>query len=72
MSPAKTDFSALSGKQVTLVPDNDKPGEEYVQKVCQNLSKLPSPPVVKVLRLPGLGEGEDVFDFVQRRRQEGK
>lgn len=72
MSPTKTDWSALSGKTVTLIADCDKAGEDYVLKVQQLLAKLQSPPKVKVLRLPGLSDGEDVFDFIERRKQEGK
>jgi putative DNA primase/helicase len=34
-SPHKTDFTPLAGRTVWLMPDNDKPGQSYVEKVAK-------------------------------------
>jgi 5S rRNA maturation endonuclease (ribonuclease M5) len=55
---------ALRGKDVIVLPDNDKAGEDHARKVCRSLhGKAKS---IKVIRLPGLPEHGDVSDFIQR------
>jgi hypothetical protein len=56
----------LSGyKMVYLLPDNDEPGEHYMQDVYRALMALEVPPAVKVLRLPGLPDKGDIVDWLQ-------
>lgn len=62
----KADWSPLNGYQkVVLWPDNDIPGEHYAMTVYQQLQRLPSPPSVNILRVPGLPSGGDVVDWLQ-------
>lgn len=57
----------LAGKDVVIVPDNDKAGEEYLQKIARALHGVAQ--TVRVLRLPGLPEKGDLIDWA--RLQEG-
>jgi hypothetical protein len=60
------DWTPLNGfKTVYLFPDNDKPGEHYAKAVCRALMVLESPPVVKIVRLPGLPKNGDIVDWLQ-------
>ncbi len=66
-SPAKTDWTPLAGKPVVILPDHDAPAEGYAAAVLRILKGLnPRPPWVKVVRLPGLADGEDVADWIPR------
>ncbi|MGB0717626.1 MAG: AAA family ATPase, partial [Phycisphaerae bacterium] len=60
-----TDWSPLSGKEVVIFPDNDKPGEKFAQSVVEQLAKLQPTPTVRVVKLPGLPIAGDVCDFVK-------
>lgn len=57
----------LAGKDVVIVPDQDKAGEEYLQRIARALHGVARS--VRVLRLPGLIEKQDVIDWA--RLQEG-
>ena len=59
----KTDWSPLAGKWVILIPDNDEAGEGYVRSVIRQLQRLEPRPRVKVVRLPGLQDGEDFIEW---------
>lgn len=62
------DWSPLSGHRVVIMPDHDAPGEVYAGDVLHMLAELDTPPVeVKILRLPGLDEKQDIVDFGQAR-----
>jgi hypothetical protein len=50
---------------VYLLPDNDKPGEHYMQDVYRALMALEQPPAVKVLRLSELPDKGDIVDWLQ-------
>ncbi len=61
-----TNWTPLNGyKMVYLLPDNDEPGEKYIQDVNQVLSKLSEPPNIKVLRFPELQKGGDIVDWLE-------
>ncbi|HPU06917.1 MAG TPA: DUF3987 domain-containing protein [Thermogutta sp.] len=66
---SKTDWSPLSGRHVTILPDNDEPGRRYAQEVTDILLRLAPPATVRILKLadyaPGLPEGGDVADIVE-------
>lgn len=49
----------FQGKTVVILPDNDKPGDGYAKQIHKNL------PNSKILYLPGLGEKQDVFDWLK-------
>jgi hypothetical protein len=72
-SADKTDWTPLAGRNVLIFPDNDPAGMAYARAVALILFKL-SPParVVKIVDLPGLGDGEDIFDFIAARNKAGK
>jgi hypothetical protein len=56
--------NGLQGRHVILLADNDEPGEKHVQDVRNRI--LPFTASATILRLPGLGGKEDVFDWIQR------
>ncbi len=57
----------LAGKDIVIVPDNDQAGEAYLQTVARALHGVARS--IRVLRLPGLIEKQDVIDWA--RLQEG-
>jgi AAA domain len=71
-SPQKTDWTPLAGRVVIILPDADKAGEGYAAAVAGILQALGV--AVKVVRLPGLepGSGDDVKEFIECRRTDGK
>jgi hypothetical protein len=68
-SADKTDFTPVVSRQVVIVPDADEAGEEYAQVVAEKY--LANGCTVKILRLPGLNEGDDIVEFVENLRQSG-
>ena len=64
-SPGRTNFSALAGRDVVILPDADAPGEGYARAVVGLLAKLNPAPTVRVVRLPGLSEGGDVVEWIE-------
>jgi hypothetical protein len=64
-APGKTDWSPLAGKTVLLVPDHDRAGEGYATAVAGLLARLDPSPVVKVVRLPLAGEGDDIEQWLE-------
>jgi DNA primase len=50
------------------VPDNDAPGRNYLQKVAAEI--YPGAKSVRVVELPGLGEGEDIEDWLPKHERE--
>ena len=62
----KSDWSVLSGyKMVIVLPDNDKPGENYAACVCKAIGLLDSPPEIKMVRLPNLPPHGDIVNWLQ-------
>src|SRR5262249_33492847 len=68
----QSDWAPLAGRDVVILPDADPPGEKYADDVARLLRKLTPPSSVRVVALPGLAEGEDVFDFAARARADGR
>jgi len=62
-SAAKTDWSSLAGKQVVICPDHDEPGESYARTVASLLLQLSPQPKFKIVRIPGLDQGDDIVDW---------
>src|SRR5215204_6068691 len=52
----------LRGADVVLVPDNDGPGCKHMESVGRELLKVARS--VKLLELPGLGDGGDLSDWI--------
>ena len=55
----------LRNGRVTILPDNDKAGEEHALKVCEALTGVAEQ--VRIVRLPDLPEAGDVRDWLQTR-----
>ena len=64
-SAAKTDWSALAGKTVYLIPDHDAAGEKYMATVGAILAGLEPKPIIKVVRLPLVNDGDDIEQWLE-------
>ncbi len=69
---SNTDVAPLAGATVSILPDNDTPGERYAQTLALRLEKLKPRPEVGIVRLPNLPEKGDAADFVPTRRKAGR
>jgi hypothetical protein len=58
----KTDWRPLAGRDVVILPDADKPGESYAATVAGIIQGIGC--AVRILRLPGLGAGGDIADYL--------
>jgi hypothetical protein len=54
----------FTDRVVYILPDNDEPGRKHAEMVASNLHGVAR--VVRVVKLEGLGDGEDVFDWIKR------
>jgi hypothetical protein len=61
----KTDWSALKGRGVVILPDNDEAGRAYAATVTGTLQEMGAR--VRVLTLPDLPEGGDIADWIEMR-----
>lgn len=61
----RDEFSdALKDRRCYVIPDNDAPGMAHAEQVAKSLEgKAES---VKIVKLPGMGPGEDVSDWLSR------
>jgi hypothetical protein len=48
--------------ELWITPDNEDKGRDYAHEVAQDLGGIV--PAIKVIELPGLGEGEDITDWL--------
>lgn len=64
-SPDKSDWTPLVGKVVVILPDHDEPGRKYAESVATILAKLSPTPVVKIVELPELTEGDDLVEWIE-------
>lgn len=55
---------ALKSKCVVLIPDNDEPGRQYMEKVARSLYGTAAR--IKLLDLPDLPEKGDISDWLER------
>ena len=60
--PAYADF--FKGAEVIVLPDNDGPGKKYAKAICTDIKNA------KIVELPGLGEKEDVSDWLLTHKPE--
>jgi len=60
----KSDFSVVKGREVMICPDNDEPGEGYMQDVADK-AVTTGASSVRVLRLAGLPPKGDVVEWLQ-------
>jgi hypothetical protein len=54
----------LKDKEVILIPDHDQPGYQHCQQIGQSLEGITGK--TKLLNLPGLGEKEDISDWIKK------
>ena len=66
----KADWTPLAGRDCIILPDCDKAGETYAEKVAEALASLTPPASVKVVRLPGLSVKGDLFDYIEQSEAE--
>ncbi|MSU78421.1 MAG: DUF3987 domain-containing protein [Gemmataceae bacterium] len=66
-----TDWKALAGREVVILPDNDIPGAKYANDVIDLLYALTPRPSIKVVNLPNLSGHGDVVDYIAHRRATG-
>jgi hypothetical protein len=62
----KSDWSRLPGRRFAIIPDADRNGEKYAADVVRILKGNDPDAEIRIVRLPGLAEGEDVADWVAR------
>ena len=71
-SPEKTDLAPIDAADVLIVPDHDPDGDAYAKKLAVLLLERDPARTVKIVRLPGLGLGEDVVDWCDGDRPEAR
>ncbi len=59
----KQHAASLKGARVVILPDNDEPGERHAQAVARSLQGVAQE--TRILRLPGLPEKGDVYDWLE-------
>ncbi len=64
LSPDKTDWTPLAGKNVVILPDHDEAGRKYSVAIAAILAKLSPSPVVKIVELPELTDGDDLVEWI--------
>lgn len=71
---ARTNWTPLAGRNVTIWPDNDGPGLRYAAAVTRLLHALEPPARVRLINVSGLGlpPGGDCVDFTSALITEGK
>ncbi len=62
---AKTDWTALQGRDIVILPDADVAGKKYAQEVADILKGV-GVRTIKIVELPDLEKGEDVYDWYHR------
>jgi hypothetical protein len=67
----QTDWAPLAARDVVIFPDHDEPGRRYARDIEALLALLNPWPTTRVVELPGLADGGDVFDFIAARRAAG-
>ncbi|MCO6436920.1 MAG: AAA family ATPase [Phycisphaerae bacterium] len=68
---SKTDWSPLAGKTIIICPDHDAAGETHTKDVLEALKRLSPAPMIRVVRLPVVNDGDDIEQFVAMRRENG-
>lgn len=66
-SAYKTDWTPLAGRDVVIVPDNNADGRLYADAVRKLLGDLDPPAKVRIVMLPGLPDGKDIYDWLEER-----
>ena len=67
-SARHSDWSPVAQRDVVIVPDNDGAGAKYADEVAAAIRAENLEARIRVLRLAGLGESQDVADFIEHCR----
>lgn len=62
---SKTDWTPLAGREVIILPDNDKAGWKYANDVATIMASLKPSAMVKLVELPGLPTGGDIVEWLE-------
>ncbi len=65
-SPRKSDWSALAGGEIVILPDNNEAGRRYAAAVVQLVRKVGAASI-RVVPLPDLPDGGDIVNFIHAR-----
>ncbi|NLE41296.1 MAG: hypothetical protein GX615_05640, partial [Lentisphaerae bacterium] len=57
----KTEWDAMAGREIIIMPDADEPGEKYAATVAEILRGMNCE--IRIVRLPDMPEGGDVADL---------
>jgi hypothetical protein len=63
---AKSDWTPLAGRDVVILPDNDKDGQAYAAEVTAILAEVSPAATVRVLELPGLPPKGDAVEWLAK------
>ena len=66
----QADWRPLAGREVVILPDNDKSGRKYAADVAAILHGIDETTVVKVVEIDGLEDGGDVADLYEACRSD--
>lgn len=66
----KSDWSALAGMRVAILPDNDAAGRKYASQVAIILASLDPPAFAKTIALPDIPDAGDIVDYIDARQDE--
>jgi len=67
-SAKNTDWTPLRDtKEIVIILDNDLEGVHYAQDVNEILNEQNRKAVVKIIELPDMEPGQDLYDFLERR-----
>lgn len=70
MNARCSDWSPIAHRDIVILPDNDDSGRQYSADVAAELFAINPEASIRVLDLPGLGEKEDVVDFIACRAKD--
>jgi hypothetical protein len=71
-APWLSDWSPLAGRRVAILPDEGEDGAGYATQVGAILAALVPPASVAAVSFPGLADGEDIEEWIARRRDGGR
>jgi len=66
-SASKADWTPLAGRDVVILPDNDRAGHKYAIEVVAILRLLEPPATVRIVELPDLPPKGDIVEWLDSR-----
>jgi putative DNA primase/helicase len=67
MAEWSVDLWRVGARTLIVLPDNDLPGRQHAERIAESVTSLATSDAIKVklIELPGLVEGADVFDWLE-------